>query len=461
MSLAAVILAAGKGTRMKSDLPKVMHKVCGRPMIEYVLDAVRGAGAEEIVVVAGFGGDLVARTVRDRAKVVYQHQQLGTAHALLQAAPLLADFPGTILVVCGDTPLVTAGTLARLVAAHAAAGARATVLTACLEDPTGYGRVIRDGGGRVQKIVEQRDATPGELAVREVNTGIYCFSAPGLFTALSALKRENAQGEYYLTDIIGHYVQQGEPVAALKVEDAREVEGVNDRRQLARVESYLHRQIVEELMLSGVTVMDPATTFIDRGVKIGRDTVIYPFTIIEGDTVIGEHCIIGPASRLINVQTGNGVVIEHSVIRESKIGDNCTIGPFAYIRPGCVLAPDVKVGDFVELKKTVVGRGSKIPHLSYVGDATVGSGVNIGAGTITCNYDGEKKWPTIIGDGAFIGSNTNLVAPVEVGEKAFIGAGSTITKNVPPGALGIERGRQRNIENWLQKKSKKESCEEK
>ncbi|NHM26572.1 bifunctional UDP-N-acetylglucosamine diphosphorylase/glucosamine-1-phosphate N-acetyltransferase GlmU [Desulfofundulus sp. TPOSR] len=458
MSLAAVILAAGKGTRMKSDLPKVMHKVCGRPMIEYVLDAVRGAGAEEIVVVAGFGGDLVARTVRDRAQVVYQHQQLGTAHALLQAAPLLAGFPGTILVACGDTPLVTAGTLARLAAAHAAAGARATVLTACLEDPTGYGRVIRDKGGRVQKIVEQRDATPGELAVREVNTGIYCFSAPGLFDALSAIKSENAQGEHYLTDIIGHYVQQGEPVAALKVEDAREVEGVNDRRQLARVESYLRRQIVEELMLSGVTVMDPATTFIDRDVKIGRDTVIYPFTIIEGDTIIGKHCIIGPGSRLINVQAGEGVVIEHSVILESKIGDNCTIGPFAYIRPGCVLAPDVKVGDFVELKKTVVGRGSKIPHLSYMGDATVGSGVNIGAGTITCNYDGEKKWPTIIGDGAFIGSNTNLVAPVEVGEKAFIGAGSTITKNVPPGALGIERGRQRNIENWLQKKSKKESC---
>ncbi|MGB9803955.1 bifunctional UDP-N-acetylglucosamine diphosphorylase/glucosamine-1-phosphate N-acetyltransferase GlmU [Desulfofundulus sp.] len=459
MSLAAVILAAGKGTRMKSDLPKVMHKVCGRPMIEYVLDAVRGAGAKEIVVVAGFGGDLVARTVQDRAKVVFQHQQLGTAHALLQAAPLLASFPGTILVVCGDTPLVSAGTLARLVAAHTSAGARATVLTAYLENPTGYGRVIRDGEGRVRKIVEQRDAEPGELAVKEINTGIYCFSAPGLFEALSAIKRENAQGEYYLTDIIGHYVDQGQPVAALVVEDAREVEGINDRRQLARVESYLRRQVVEELMLSGVTIMDPASTFIDRDVKIGRDTVIYPFTIIEGDTMIGERCAIGPGSRLVNVRAGNGVVVEHSVIQESKIGDNCIIGPFAYIRPGCVLAPDVKIGDFVELKKTVVGRGSKIPHLSYVGDATVGSRVNIGAGTITCNYDGENKWPTIIGDGAFIGSNTNLVAPVEVGERAFIGAGSTITRNVPPGALGIERGRQRIIEDWHRKKSKKEPCE--
>jgi bifunctional UDP-N-acetylglucosamine pyrophosphorylase/glucosamine-1-phosphate N-acetyltransferase len=307
----------------------------------------------------------------------------------------------------------------------------------------------------VQRIVEQRDATPRELAVKEINTGIYCFSAPGLFDALSAIKSENAQGEYYLTDIIGQLVQQGEPVAALKVEDPREVEGINDRRQLARIEAYLRQQILEELMLSGVTVVDPATTFVDRNVKIGPDTVIYPFTIIEGNTVIGRNCVIGPGSRLIDVQTGEGVVIEHSVIRESKIGDNCTIGPFAYIRPGCVLAPEVKVGDFVELKKTVVGRGSKIPHLSYVGDATVGSGVNIGAGTITCNYDGEKKWPTVIGDGAFIGSNTNLVAPVEVGKGAFIGAGSTITRDVPPGALGIERGRQRNIENWLQKKPRR------
>jgi bifunctional UDP-N-acetylglucosamine pyrophosphorylase/glucosamine-1-phosphate N-acetyltransferase len=455
MSLAAVILAAGKGTRMKSGLPKVMHRVCGRPMIEYVLDAVQGAGVEEIVVVVGFGGDLVARTVQDRARVVYQHQQLGTAHALLQAAPVLGNFPGAILVVCGDTPLVTSSTLARLAAAHAEMGVRATILTAILEDPTGYGRVIRDGEGRVQRIVEQRDATPRELAVKEINTGIYCFSAPGLFDALSAIKSENAQGEYYLTDIIGQLVQQGEPVAALKVENPREVEGINDRRQLARMEAYLRQQILEELMLSGVTVVDPATTFVDRNVKIGPDTVIYPFTIIEGNTVIGRNCVIGPGSRLIDVQTGEGVVIEHSVIRESKIGDNCTIGPFAYIRPGCVLAPEVKVGDFVELKKTVVGRGSKIPHLSYVGDATVGSGVNIGAGTITCNYDGEKKWPTVIGDGAFIGSNTNLVAPVEVGKGAFIGAGSTITRDVPPGALGIERGRQRNIENWLQKKPRR------
>lgn len=455
MSLAAVILAAGKGTRMKSGLPKVMHRVCGRPMIEYVLDAVQGVGVEEIVVVVGFGGDLVARTVQDRARVVYQHQQLGTAHALLQAAPVLGNFPGAILVVCGDTPLVRTSTLARLAAAHAEMGVRATILTAILEDPTGYGRVIRDGEGRVQRIVEQRDATPRELAVKEINTGIYCFSAPGLFDALSAIKSENAQGEYYLTDIIGQLVQQGEPVAALKVEDPREVEGINDRRQLARMEAYLRQQILEELMLSGVTVVDPATTFVDRNVKIGPDTVIYPFTIIEGNTVIGRNCVIGPGSRLIDVQTGEGVVIEHSIIRESKIGDNCTIGPFAYIRPGCVLAPEVKVGDFVELKKTVVGRGSKIPHLSYVGDATVGSGVNIGAGTITCNYDGEKKWPTVIGDGAFIGSNTNLVAPVEVGKGAFIGAGSTITRDVPPGALGIERGRQRNIENWLQKKPRR------
>ncbi|MBE3588447.1 MAG: bifunctional UDP-N-acetylglucosamine diphosphorylase/glucosamine-1-phosphate N-acetyltransferase GlmU [Thermoanaerobacteraceae bacterium] len=454
MSLAAVILAAGKGTRMKSGLPKVMHRVCGRPMIQYVLEAVQGAGATKIVVVAGFGGELVARTVGDRAEVVYQQEQLGTAHALLQAAPLLGDFSGHILVVCGDTPLITAATLSRLVDAHRAGAARATLLTACLDDPTGYGRVIRDGAGRVSRIVEQRDASPDQLAVKEVNTGIYCFAAAGLFDALAALSPENAQGEYYLTDIIEHYVHQNRPVAAVAVDDPVEILGINDRCQLARVEGVLRRKVVEELMLSGVTVMDPSSTFIDRGVRIGRDTVVYPFTIIEGSTVIGTNCIIGPGSRLVDATVGDGVVIEQSVVRESKIGDNCSIGPYAYIRPGCVLEGEVKVGDFVELKKTTVGRGSKVPHLSYVGDATVGSGVNVGAGTITCNYDGEKKWPTIIGDGAFIGSNANLVAPVTVGEKAYIGAGSTITKDVPPGALGVARGRQKNIDNWSRRRER-------
>lgn len=453
--LAAVILAAGQGKRMKSDIPKVLHSLCGRPMIHYVLEAVEGVGPSLVVVVVGFGGDMVARVVEGRAQVVYQKEQLGTAHALLQAAPLLAGFDGHILVTCGDTPLLTAATLKRLVETHLSGGASATLLTACLDDPTGYGRVVRDEAGRVRKVVEQKDATPAELAIKEVNTGVYCFAAAGLFETLAALGRENAQGEYYLTDVVENYVSRGLTVAAVAAEDPREVEGVNDRVQLARAEGLLRRRILEELMLSGVTVLDPATTFVDREARVGRDTVIYPFTFIEGRTVIGARCTIGPGARLVNARVGDGAVIRQAVVEESELGDGCTVGPYAYVRPGCVLAPGVKVGSFVELKKAVVGRGSKIPHLSYVGDASVGEGVNIGAGTITCNFDGERKWPTEIGDGAFIGSNTNLVAPVKIGAGAYIGAGSTITRDVPPGALGVARGRQKNIPDWSARKKKK------
>lgn len=451
-SLAAVVLAAGKGTRMKSRHPKVLHPVAGRPMLSYVLEAVESAGADRVVVVAGFGLEAVRAVVGEKAEVVCQEEQLGTAHALLQAEEKLRDRRGEILVVCGDTPLLNGRVLADLVTFHRDTGAKATVLTTRMEDPTGYGRVIRGEDGLVRRIVEQKDASPAEQAVDEVNTGVYCFAVEGLFDALRRIGRENRQGEYYLTDIVSLYVSEGRPVASWVAPDPAVVMGINDRVQLARAEQVLRRRIIERLMLDGVTVIDPATTFVDAGVSIAPDTVIYPFTIIEGETVIGRECIIGPQSRLVDCRLGDGVVFRNSVALESEIGDGTTVGPFAYLRPGNRIGSRVRIGDFVELKKSVVGEGSKIPHLSYVGDALIGSGVNVGAGTITCNYDGRRKSVTIIEDGAFIGSNTNLVAPVKVGRGAYVGAGSTITRDVPPGALGVARGRQRNVDGWAARK---------
>ncbi len=454
MKLAAVVLAAGKGTRMKSKYPKVLHRICGCPMLDYVLEAVSAAGADVVVVVAGYGYDQVAKEVGARGEVVLQAEQLGTGHALLQAAPVLRDFKGQVLVVCGDTPLVRGETLSSLVSFHREGNYAATVLTAVLDDPFGYGRVVRDGRGNILKIVEQKDASGEEKQIKEINTGMYCFESAGLFDALAELSPANTQGEYYLTDVIERYVQEGREVAAFTVDDPLEVYGINDRLQLARAESIMRQRVLEELMRCGVTVVDPASTFVDRRAVIGADTVIYPFSIIEGTTTVGEDCRIGPSARLVGAVLGRGVCVQNSVIVESTIGDECSIGPFAYLRPGTVLGRGVKVGDFVEIKNSSIGDGSKVPHLSYVGDARVGADVNIGCGTITCNYDGRRKWPTIIGDGAFIGSNTNLVAPVEVGPGAFVGAGSTITKNVPAGALAVERAPQKVILDWAAKKNK-------
>lgn len=455
MNLASVILAAGKGTRMKSKVPKVLHEICGSSMLSYVLDSVAAAGVEQKIVVAGYGAELVAQEVAGKAQVVLQAEQLGTAHALLQARPLLEDFNGQILVLCGDTPLIEPATLSRLVESHRASGTAATVLTAEVVDPTGYGRIIRDGQGMVKSIVEQKDASPQELNVHEINTGIYCFESAGLFDALAKVTPANAQGEYYLTDIIKSYAAEGRTIGAVLLSDQAEAAGVNDRVQLAEVERVFRSRVLLELMRSGVTVVDPQSTFIDRGVRIGRDTVIYPFTIIEGKTTIGEDCVIGPDTRLVDSEVGSGVTIKNSIVLESYIQDRCSIGPFSYLRPETRLGQDVKVGDFVEIKKSDIGNGSKVPHLSYVGDATLGSKVNIGAGTITCNYDGQKKWPTHIGDRAFIGSNTNLVAPVKVGAGATTGAGSTITKDVPDGALGLERAQQALILDWENRKKNK------
>jgi len=450
--LLAVILAAGKGTRMKSALPKVLHPIGGKPMVAHVLAAAHMAGAQRKVVVVGFGADSVETTVGTQAEYVVQAEQLGTGHAVMQASACLQGFDGTIMVLCGDTPLLRGQTLAKLFAEHQRAQAKATVLTACMKDPTGYGRVIRDDSGQVVKIVEQKDATSSELAVREVNTGIYCFDKVALFDALRSINCNNVQGEYYLTDVISVLAQAQAKVWAVQVDDAEETLGINSRMQLAEAEKILRRRKLSSLMDNGVTIMDIDSTFIDDEVCIGPDTVIYPFTWLEGNTSIGKGCEIGPNTRIQNSSIGENTTLHFIYAHDCQIGNHVTVGPYVHLRPKTVLADGVKIGNFVEVKNSQVGAGSKIPHLSYIGDTDMGAGINIGCGTVTVNYDGKNKHRTTVEDGAFIGCNSNLVAPVTVGKGAYVAAGSTITKNVPSSALGVARARQSNIEGWVNKK---------
>lgn len=445
----ALILAAGKGTRMKSSMPKVLHKVGGVPMVEQVLRAVKAAGTQRQVVVVGFGGEAVQEYLGDRAETVVQGQQLGTGHAVMQAEPLLSGLSGTLLVTCGDTPLVTEGTFRSLLAHHEDTQAAATVLTAVMPDPTGYGRVIRNEKGQVVKIVEQKDGSPEELAVREVNAGIYCFDMELLWQMLHNVTNNNAQGEYYLTDIIGMLVDAGKVVSAFAAPDYKETLGVNSRLQMAEAEQVLRRRKLEQLMMDGVTVIDPNNTYVDTTVSVGRDTVLYPGTILEGSTVIGENCQVGPYVRMTNVVMGSGDHLQFTYAHDCEIKNGCEIGPFVHFRPNTVIGNDVKVGNYMEVKNSTVGDGTKLPHLSYIGDSDVGCGVNIGCGTITVNYDGKEKHRTTICDHAFVGCNSNLVSPVTVGEYAYVGAGSTITKNVPPKSLSVARAKQRNIEGWV------------
>ncbi|MBP2628342.1 MAG: Bifunctional protein glmU [Firmicutes bacterium] len=452
--LLAVILAAGKGTRMKSALPKVLHSIGGKPMVEHVLNAAQTAGAKRKVVVVGFGAESVETTLGTQAEYVIQAEQLGTGHAVMQAGDLLQGFDGTVMVLCGDTPLLRGQTLTKLVAEHQALQASATVLTACMTDPTGYGRVIRDDNGQILKIVEQKDATSSELAVNEVNTGIYCFDRAALFDALRSINCNNMQGEYYLTDVIDILVKsQGKAkVYAVQVDDVEETLGINSRMHLAEAEKILRRRKLVSLMDNGVTIMDIDSTFIDDQVCIEPDTVIYPFTWIEGATTIGRGSAIGPNSRIQNSSIGENTTLHFTYAHDCQIGNGVTVGPYVHLRPNTVLADGVKIGNFVEVKNSQVGTGSKIPHLSYIGDTDMGEKVNIGSGTITVNYDGKKKHRTILEDGAFIGCNTNLVAPVTVGKGAYVAAGSTITKDVPSDALGVARARQSNIEGWVNRK---------
>ena len=452
LDLVTVILAAGKGTRMKSKLPKVLHKAAGKPMLQHVLDAAKGAGAKRNIVVVGFGGEQVKEAMGDQAEFVVQAEQLGTGHAVRQAEHLLKDEQGTVVVLCGDTPLVTSDLIAKLYEGHKAAGAKATVLTAIMPDATGYGRIIRTAEGDVARIVEQKDATEAERQVKEVNSGIYCFECQDLFAALEKVGCDNAQGEYYLPDVLGILREQGEKIWAAAADDYESTLGINSRVQLAGAEKILRRRKNIELMDKGVTLMDPDSTFVDADVEVGADTVIYPFTWLEGKTVVGEGCKSGPNSRFTNAQIGDNVAAQFTYGHDCVIDSGVTMGPYVHIRPNSHIFNDVKIGNFVEVKNSNVGVGTKLPHLQYIGDSDVGSNVNLGCGTVTVNYDGKLKHRTVIGDNAFVGCNTSLVAPVSVGEGAYIGAGSVITKDVPAGELAIGRARQKVITGWADKR---------
>lgn len=461
MTIMSIVLAAGQGKRMKSKQYKVLHPVCGKPMVGHVLDTVKQANSEKIIVVVGHGAEKVQAYLGDDAQFVKQEQQLGTGHAVLQAKDLLAQEDGTTIVICGDTPLVKSSTIEQMITLHEQSGAAATILTASFADPTGYGRIIRNEQGIVERIVEQKDCSAAEAAVQEINTGTYCFENKKLFEALSRVTNENAQGEYYLTDVIGLFRAAGEVVQGYCTNDLAEAIGVNDRVALAEAEQLMRARINRQHLINGVTLIDPASTYIEAGVTIGADTIIYPGTVLKGKTAIGEDCIIGPQSEISNSTLHNGVTVKQSVLDQAEVGDESSIGPFAYLRPGSIVGKHCKIGDFVELKNAKLDDGSKVSHLSYVGDAEVGKDVNIGCGAITVNYDGFNKSKTIIGDHAFIGSNVNLIAPVKVGEGAYVVAGSTVTKDVPSGDLAIARQRQENKPGYAEKirsraKAKKE-----
>lgn len=452
MSYSAVILAAGKGVRMGSDLPKVVHKVSGKPIILHVINAVKQAGIQDIIVVVGHGREKVMEVLENHAvKFVVQEEQLGTGHALLQARGQIST-DKDLLVLAGDIPLLQADTIRSLINFHQQKQAQATILSTAINPPQGYGRIVRSADNNFAKIVEEKDATQEEKLITEINSGIYCFQAGHAWAALDKINTGNAQGEYYLTDVLEILQQENKKVEVLLTVSSDDIHGINDRIQLSAAQKIMYQRKNNELMRSGVTIIDPSSTFIDNEVTIDKDTIILPLTIIQGSTTIGCQCEIGPSSYINDSTIGDYVIIESSRIKQAAIGDYCNIGPFAYLRPEAVLHDHVKIGDFVEIKKSFIGSGSKIPHLSYIGDAKLGENVNVGAGTITCNYDGHNKFETILEDGVFIGSNTNLVAPVRVGEKAVTGAGSTITKDVPPKALAVERSNQKIIENWADSK---------
>jgi bifunctional UDP-N-acetylglucosamine pyrophosphorylase / glucosamine-1-phosphate N-acetyltransferase len=447
----AVILAAGQGTRMKSKLYKVLHPVCGKPMVEHVVDHIQSIDVSRIVTVVGHGAELVKETLGNKSEYVLQAEQLGTAHAIQQAEPVLGGLEGTTLVVCGDTPLIRPETMQALYMHHAQNNAKATILTAVAENPTGYGRVLRDVNGQVAQIVEQKDATPEQQLVKEINTGTYCFDNKALFEALKLVNNNNAQGEYYLPDVIEILQKQGEVVTAYVTDSFDETLGVNDRFALSQAEELMRARINERHMRNGVTIINPQTTHISADAVIGSDTVLLPGTIIEGKTFIGEDCKIGPNSHIVNSTIGHKTTVHSSVVLDSEIGSETAVGPFAHLRPDSKLGNHVKIGNFVEVKKSTLGDDTKVSHLSYIGDAEIGRNVNVGCGSITVNYDGKNKFKTTIEDDVFVGCNTNLVAPVTIGEGAFIAAGSTITKEVPGDALAIARARQENKLGYVSK----------
>jgi bifunctional UDP-N-acetylglucosamine pyrophosphorylase/glucosamine-1-phosphate N-acetyltransferase len=450
----AVILAAGQGTRMKSDLYKVLHPVVGRPMVQHVIDQLRPIGLDQTVTVVGFGADAVKEKLGSQSEFVIQEKQLGTGHAVLAAEDLLGEKEGTTIVVCGDTPLITSETYEALFEHHERETAEATILTAQTETPTGYGRVIRGQNQQVERIVEHKDANEEELLVQEINTGTYCFDNKALFSALQEVSNDNAQGEYYLPDVIEILRAKGRKVSAYKTPNFEETLGVNDRVALAQAEKIMQRRINEQHMRNGVTMIDPDHTYIHPEVVIDSDVVIYPGSVITGETEIKRYAEIGPNSELSNCFVDEETVIKQSVAKDSRIGKRVNVGPFAHIRPESSIGNDAKLGNFVEVKKTELGDHSKVSHLSYIGDAQVGKNVNVGCGTITVNYDGKQKHLTTIEDDAFIGCNSNLIAPVTVGEGSYVAAGSTITNDVPADALSIARARQTNKDGYVSKNRK-------
>lgn len=449
-----VVLAAGQGTRMKSARPKVLHEIAGRPLIEHVLRTASAIAPATITVVVGHA----AQQVRDRLatwpnlRFATQEPQLGTGHALLQTAPLLKDATGTLVMLSGDVPLLSSGTLQRLVEVHRGEGAAATVVTATVDRPYGYGRIVRTNG-RIARITEERDASPAERQIREINSGIYAFDLAPLFDALRGVASKNTQGEYYATDLIAIYRRRRLSVQTVAADNAWEVRGINSRTELADVGRLVKQTKNEELMAAGVTLVDPATTYIDPDVDIGPDTIIHPGVIIQGHTRIGAACEIQAHVRIVDSEIGSKVAINNfCLISGARVADGASVGPFAHLRTGADLKEGSKVGNFVEVKNTTLGAGSKASHLTYLGDAVIGEEVNVGAGTITCNYDGKKKQRTTIEDGAFIGSDTQLIAPVTVGRGAYVGTGTTVREDVPPGALAVSAGKQRNIEGWVERK---------
>jgi bifunctional UDP-N-acetylglucosamine pyrophosphorylase/glucosamine-1-phosphate N-acetyltransferase len=450
-SVYAVILAAGKGTRMKSDLHKVLHPIGGKAMLEHLLDTLLDVGIDETYLVIGHGAETVQSKIGERVKYCFQAEQLGTGHAVMQAEPVLKEKDGITLVINGDTPLITKETMTKLIARHQQSGAAATLLTTNLEDPSGYGRIKYDTHGNVLAIVEEKDASPEEKQIKEINVGFYAFDNRKLFSKLHRISNNNAQGEYYFTEIFDILRKDGEQVVTYLTEDAEETVSINDRIALAKAEEVLRRRINEMHMRNGVTLQDPERTYIEPGVEIGPDTVILAGCQIRGKTTIGKGCVIGPDTDLSDARIGDRVRIIRSVIVESDIDNDVTIGPFAHLRPGSKVGKEAKIGDFVEIKNSVIGDGSKVPHLSYIGDAEIGKGVNMGCGSIIVNYDGVKKHKTIVEDGAFVGCNSNLIAPVRVGKDAYVAAGSTIHLDVPAGAFAIARERQTNKEDYAKK----------
>jgi bifunctional UDP-N-acetylglucosamine pyrophosphorylase/glucosamine-1-phosphate N-acetyltransferase len=449
---AVVVLAAGEGTRMKSSIPKVLHAVGGRTLVHHAVAAAEALEPDHLVVVVGHGRDHVTAhlaEVAPKAATAVQDQQLGTGHAVLCALEGLPELTGPVVVTYGDVPLLTGDTLATLLAAHADQGNAVTVLTALVEDPTGYGRILRAPDGTVERIVEQKDASETEQAVREINSGVYAFDAAALRHGLDRLDTDNAQGELYLTDVLTHARAAGGRVGAVEVADTWQLEGVNNRVQLAALHAELNRRTVERAMLAGTTVRDPATTWIEADVTLEPDTVLEPNVLLRGSTHVATGAVIGPNCELTDTLVGAGATVTNATINGAEIGPEASVGPYTYLRPGTRLGRGAKAGGFVEIKKAELGDGAKVPHLSYVGDATIGAGANIGAGTIFANYDGVAKHHTTVGEHSFVGSDSVLVAPVTVGDGAYVAAGSTITADVAPGELAVARGKQRGIAGWV------------